>query len=93
MVKLVGDNTKATIIKIGLLEMKKYIKTFYKGIKDETFFESCGIADVITTCYGGRNRKAAEAFVITRKVNNIVTCLLLTLHVSFTYTTHFFLAI
>jgi glycerol-3-phosphate dehydrogenase (NAD+) len=63
-----GENTKAAIIRIGLLEMKKYIKMFYKGIKDETFFESCGVADVIATSYGGRNRKAAEAFVLTGKV-------------------------
>ncbi|CAG8536292.1 16379_t:CDS:2 [Cetraspora pellucida] len=62
-----GENTKAAIIRIGFLEMKKFIKWFYSGIKDETFFESCGIADVIATSYGGRNRKVAESFVITGK--------------------------
>ncbi|CAG8449089.1 22432_t:CDS:2 [Cetraspora pellucida] len=62
-----GENTKAAIIRSGFLEMKKFIKWFYSGIKDETFFESCGIADVIATSYGGRNRKVAESFVITGK--------------------------
>ncbi|KAG9292776.1 hypothetical protein G9A89_006337 [Geosiphon pyriformis] len=62
-----GENAKAAIIRLGLLEMKKFVQTFYTGIKDETFFESCGIADVIATSYGGRNRKVAEAFVLTRK--------------------------
>ncbi|CAG8703831.1 29239_t:CDS:2, partial [Racocetra persica] len=62
-----GENTKAAIIRIGFLEMQKFMKMFYSGIKDKTFFESCGIADVIATSYGGRNRKIAESFVITGK--------------------------
>ncbi|KAG4912330.1 hypothetical protein JHK82_052912 [Glycine max] len=57
-----GNNTKAAIMRIGLKEMRAFSKMWFPSVKDNTFFESCGVADLITTCMGGRNRKVADAY-------------------------------
>ena len=62
-----GENTKAAIIRIGLLEMCNFCELTNEGYSKRIFFESCGVADLITTCYGGRNRKVAEELVKTNK--------------------------
>lgn len=83
-----GENTKAAIIRIGLVEMKRFssifrfLSTSEPAAEDqpsnwETYFESCGVADLITTCFGGRNRRISELFVASGKVLKIVRKLLL----------------
>ncbi len=48
--------------------MKNFLLIFFFiGHHPQIFLESCGVADLVTTCYGGRNRKVAAAFVKTGK--------------------------
>lgn len=62
-----GNNTKAAIMRVGIKEMARLIDRAFPphdaGQRASIFLESCGVADVITSCYGGRNRQCAEAFV------------------------------
>lgn len=37
-------------MRIGLREMKAFSKLLFSSVRDSTFFESCGVADLITTC-------------------------------------------
>ncbi|XP_022222336.1 glycerol-3-phosphate dehydrogenase [NAD(+)], cytoplasmic [Drosophila obscura] len=62
-----NENTKAGIIRRGFLEMLQFVDVFYPGCRMGTFFEACGISDLVTSCYANRNRKLAEAFVRTGK--------------------------
>jgi len=58
-----GSNTKAAIIRIGVEEMRNFASIFFDGVLEDTFFDSAGWADVITTCLGGRHVKCAQEFI------------------------------
>ena len=64
-----GDNAKAAVMRVGILEEVKFGKTYFsKTCRTETFTEeSCGVADMITSCSGGRNFRCAKMSIKEKK--------------------------
>ncbi|KAF2456655.1 NAD-dependent glycerol-3-phosphate dehydrogenase N-terminus-domain-containing protein [Lineolata rhizophorae] len=60
-----GDNAKAAVMRVGILEEVKFGKIFFAdSVRTSTFTEeSCGVADMITSCMGGRNFRCAKLAV------------------------------
>lgn len=58
-----GDNAKAAIMRRGLLEMIQFGTMFFDSCDPQTFLqESAGVADLITSCAGGRNVRMGREF-------------------------------
>ncbi|PVU96511.1 hypothetical protein BB559_002369 [Furculomyces boomerangus] len=62
-----GNNTKSAVMRIGLLEIKKFAQMYYPDTPDSIFLESCGIADLVASSFGGRNFRLSSEFAKTGK--------------------------
>ena len=61
-----GTSTKAAVLRRGLVEMCELCKKLSSSFNYATVLESCGVADVIATSFGGRNRKCAAEYARLR---------------------------
>jgi glycerol-3-phosphate dehydrogenase (NAD+) len=50
-------------MRLGLVEMQRFAEKFFPGVHPATWTDSCGVADLIATCCGGRNFRCAREFV------------------------------
>jgi glycerol-3-phosphate dehydrogenase (NAD+) len=56
-------NTKAAVVRLGLAEMLAFSQILYPDTHTETFLQSCGIADLITSCYSSKIQVMADSFI------------------------------
>lgn len=67
-----GDNAKAAIMRVGLLETIRFSNAFFPESDASTFTEqSAGVADLITTCSGGRNVKVGRYMAETGEAAHV----------------------
>ncbi|VEU19518.1 DEKNAAC100555 [Brettanomyces naardenensis] len=56
-----GNNAKSAVMRLGLREMIHFAKLYFPECEERTFTEeSAGVADLITTCFGGRNVRVGK---------------------------------
>lgn len=56
-----GNNAKSAVMRLGLREMIHFANLYFPDCQERTFTEeSAGVADLITTCFGGRNVKVGR---------------------------------
>ena len=68
----IGSNAKATVIRIGMEEMYRFaslVSPAGNPPSRETFNGPAFLGDIMTSCYGGRNRLFGEALGICFKHN------------------------
>ena len=63
----VGSSTKAAVLRRGLVEMSQLCQKMSPDFSYATMLESCGVADLIATSFGGRNRKCAHEYARLKK--------------------------
>lgn len=59
-----GANTRAALIRVGLLEMARFARACLGQCDERTFLtEACGVGDLVLTCTAGRGHRLAARFV------------------------------
>lgn len=61
-----GSSSKAAVLRRGLQEMLGLGQLLVPGFQMQTLLRSCGVADVVASSYGGRNRLCAREFATRR---------------------------